>query len=70
LTGIYSSSAVELDRNKPEVRLKARLSSAFSTASDLDDFASMVANKAIAGGRYGPISDLPALVEAAVERLL
>jgi hypothetical protein len=22
------------------------------------------------GGRYGPISDLPALVEAAVERLL
>jgi hypothetical protein len=46
--------AVELDRNKPEVRLKARLSSAFSTANDLDDFASMVANKAIAGERFEP----------------
>jgi hypothetical protein len=46
--------AVELDRNKPEVRLKARLSSAFSTASDLDDFASMVANKAIAGAGFEP----------------
>jgi predicted nucleotidyltransferase len=28
------------------VRLKARLSSAFSTTSELDDFASMVADKA------------------------
>ena len=46
--------AVELDRNKPEVRLKAHLSSAFSTASDLDDFASMVANKAIAGAGFEP----------------
>ena len=46
--------AVELERNKPEVRLKARLSSAFSTAGDLDDFASMVANKAIAGAGFEP----------------
>lgn len=46
--------AVELDRNKPEVRLKARLS---STASDLDDFASMVANKAIAGERSALTGD-------------
>ena len=46
--------AVELDRNKPEVRLKARLSSAFSSASDLVDFASMVANKAIAGAGFEP----------------
>jgi hypothetical protein len=50
--------AVELDRNKPEVRLKARLSSAFSAASDLDDFASMVANKAIAGADMDPLATI------------
>jgi hypothetical protein len=55
--------AIELDRNKPEVRLKARLSSAFSTASDLDDFASMVANKAIAGERFVLIGDHSVAVE-------
>jgi hypothetical protein len=46
--------AVELDRNKPQVRLKALISSAFSTTSDLDDFAGMVANKAIAGAGFEP----------------
>ena len=46
--------AVELDRNRPQVRLKALISSAFSTASDLDDFAGMVANKAIAGAGFEP----------------
>lgn len=48
--------AVELDRNKSEVRLKARLSSAFSAASELDDFAAMVANKAIAGAGHEHLS--------------
>jgi hypothetical protein len=38
---------IELDRNKPEVRLKALVSSAFSTASNLDDLAVMVADKPI-----------------------
>jgi hypothetical protein len=58
--------SVELDRNTPQIRLKALLSSAFSAANDLDDFASMVANQAIAGGRYGPISDQQLAVEAVV----
>jgi len=40
---------IELDRNKPEIRLKALVSSAFSTTSDLDDLAGMVANGVIAG---------------------
>ncbi len=45
---------IELDRNTPQVRLKALVSSAFSTAKNLDDLAVMVADKPIAGGRYGP----------------
>jgi hypothetical protein len=40
---------IELDRNKPEIQLKALVSNAFSTASDLDDRAGMVANGVIAG---------------------
>ena len=45
---------IELDRNKPETRLKALVSSAFSTASDLDDLAGMVANGVIAGAGFEP----------------
>jgi hypothetical protein len=40
---------IELDRNKPEIRLKALVSSAFSTTSDLDDLAGMVTIGVIAG---------------------
>lgn len=46
---------IELDRNKPETRLKALVSSAFSTASDLDDLAGMVANGVIAGAVSKPV---------------
>jgi len=45
---------IELDRNKPEIRLKALVSSAFSTTSDLDDLAGMVANGVIAGAGFEP----------------
>jgi hypothetical protein len=38
---------VELDRNTPEVRMKALVSSAFSAATDLDDLAATVTDKAI-----------------------
>jgi hypothetical protein len=41
---------IELDRNKTEIRLKALVSSAFSTTSDLDDLAGMVANGVIVAG--------------------
>ena len=41
---------IEPDRDKPEILLKALVSSAFSTTSDLDDLAGMVvANGVIAG---------------------
>lgn len=46
--------AVELDRNTPQVRLKALVSSAFTTASDLDSLAGEVANGAIAGAGFEP----------------
>jgi site-specific DNA recombinase len=46
--------AVELDRNKPEIRLKALVSSAFSEAGDLDGIAEEVADKAIAGAGFEP----------------
>jgi site-specific DNA recombinase len=46
--------AVELDRNTPQIRLKALVSSAFNTANDLDDFATEVANKDIAGAGFEP----------------
>jgi hypothetical protein len=42
---------VELDRNTPEIRMKALVSSAFSVASDLDSIAATVAHKDIAGER-------------------
>lgn len=47
---------IELDRNKPEIRLKALVSSAFSTISDLDDLAGMVANGVIAGAGHEHLS--------------
>ncbi len=46
--------AIELDRNTPQVRLKALVSSAFTTASDLDSLAGEVANGAIAGAGFEP----------------
>jgi site-specific DNA recombinase len=46
--------SIELDRNKPEVRLKALVSSAFSSASDLDFFTGEVTNEAIAGAGFEP----------------
>jgi site-specific DNA recombinase len=45
---------VELDRNTPEVRMKALVSSAFSEAADLDDLAATVTDKAIAGAGFEP----------------
>jgi site-specific DNA recombinase len=45
---------VELDRNTPEVRMKALVSSAFSEAADLDDLAARVTDKAIAGAGFEP----------------
>ena len=45
---------IELDRNTPQVRLKALVSSAFSTAKNLDDLAVMVADKPIAGAGFEP----------------
>ena len=50
---------IELDRNKPEIRLKALVSSAFSTTSDLDDLAGMVANGVIAGAVSKPVPATP-----------
>jgi hypothetical protein len=41
---------VELDRNTPEIRMKALVPSAFTAAGDLDSIAATVAHKAIAGG--------------------
>jgi hypothetical protein len=52
--------AVELDRNKGQIRLKALVSSAFAEATDLQ---ALVANGAIAGERFGPISDRRIAVE-------
>ncbi len=46
--------AVELDRNKPQIRLKALVSSAFNTAHNLEDIAAEVANEAIAGAGFEP----------------
>jgi hypothetical protein len=47
--------SVELDRNKPEVRMKALVSTAFIEANDLEDLAVlMVADKSIAGERFAP----------------
>jgi len=40
---------IELDPNRPEIRLKALVSSAFSTTKDLHDLAGKVANGVIAG---------------------
>jgi hypothetical protein len=45
---------VELDRNTPEVRMKALVSSASGAASDLDSIAATAAHKAIAGERFEP----------------
>ena len=45
---------VELDRNTPEVRMKALVSSAFTEAADLDDLAATVTDKAIAGAGFEP----------------
>ena len=56
---------IELDRNKPEIRLKALVSSAFSTTSDLDDLAGTVANGVIAGAG---LKHLPATVLRVEER--
>ncbi len=46
--------AIELDRNKPEIRLKALVSSAFSTTKDLHDLADKVTNGVIAGAGFEP----------------
>ena len=46
--------SVELDRNKPEIRMKALVSSAFGTAGDLDSIAAKVADKTIAGAGFEP----------------
>jgi hypothetical protein len=40
---------VELDRNKPEIRMKALVSSAFGATGDLDSIAATIAHKNIAG---------------------
>jgi site-specific DNA recombinase len=45
---------IELDRNAPEVRLSALVSSAFAEASDLDALAATVTDKAIAGAGFEP----------------
>lgn len=45
---------VELDRNTPEVRMKALVSSASGAASDLDSIAATAAHKAIAGAGFEP----------------
>ena len=45
---------IEPNRDKPEIRLKALVSSAFSTTSDLDDLAGMVANGVIAEAGFEP----------------
>jgi len=56
--------AVELDRNKPEVRMKALVSTAFMEANDLEDLAAvMVADKSIAGERFVLIGDLSVPIE-------
>jgi DNA invertase Pin-like site-specific DNA recombinase len=44
---------VELDRNTPQVRMKALVSSAFNEADDLGDLAATVTDKAIAGAVCG-----------------
>jgi hypothetical protein len=49
--------AVELDRNTPEVRMKALVSSAFGAASDLDSIAATLAHKANSVG--GIQADIP-----------
>jgi hypothetical protein len=49
---------IELDRNAPHVRLSALVSSAFAEAGDLDSLAATVTDKAIAGERSAPVSDL------------
>jgi hypothetical protein len=46
--------AIELDRNKPEIRMKALVSSAFSTTKNLDDLAGKVAIGVIAGAGFEP----------------
>lgn len=55
-----------IGRSKLQIRLKALISSAFSTTSDLDDLAGMVANGVIAGERSAPISDLSVPLARAV----
>jgi hypothetical protein len=45
---------IELDRNTPEVRLSALVTSAFAEASDLDELAATVTDKAIAGAGFEP----------------
>jgi hypothetical protein len=54
---------IELDRNAPEVRLSALVSSAFAEASDLDALAATVTDKAIAGERSALTGDPAAPVE-------
>jgi site-specific DNA recombinase len=46
--------SIELDRNQPQVRLKALVSSAFSSATDLNFFTPEVANGSIAGAGFEP----------------
>jgi ERCC4 domain len=56
--------AVALDRNAGQIRVKALISSAFTNTRDLQN---LVANGAIPGVRYGPISDRSIAVESLVE---
>jgi hypothetical protein len=58
--------SVELDRNKPEIRMKALVSSAFGSAGDLDSIAAKVTDKTIAGERFDPICDLWSLEQIAL----
>jgi hypothetical protein len=59
--------SVELDRNKPEVRMKALVSTAFMEANDLEDLAAvMVADKSIAGAG---LRHLPATQSTAPRRI-
>lgn len=58
--------AVELDRNTPEVRMKALVSSAFGTASDLDSIAATVAHKTHSG--VGIETEREAIITATIDR--
>ncbi|MGA8364086.1 MAG: hypothetical protein WB709_06165 [Solirubrobacteraceae bacterium] len=57
---------IEPDRNMPQVRLSARLSSAFADVADLESLVATITDRTIAGERFVPIGDLSVLVERIV----